>query len=251
LRIGGIVDVSTVDWYGKVSMVVFFSGCNFRCPYCQNSRLISGEYGNELSLEALRGRVEEGLMLLDAVVFSGGEPLLQSDGLFEAAEMVKGLGLDVMIETNGSLPYVIEGLMERGLLDRVALDVKAPLEGEIYGRTIGLRDMGEAAVRGVRTTLELCRRFHVDVEARTTVVPTISDDPGFIRRIASEIKDRCATYQLQQFDNLGDILSPELKRLTPPGRSTLLRLAEEALREGLERVYIKTREYGLERVDEE
>lgn len=248
LRVGGIVDLSTVDWYGNVSLVVFLSGCNFRCPYCQNSSLISRDYGKDLSLEALRKHIDVNIGLLDSVVFSGGEPLLQSDGLIEALEMTKRLDLKTMIETNGSIPEVVENLLERALLDRLALDVKAPLEDEIYGRVIGVPALGEVAVRGVRNTLEICKGFGVEVEARTTVVPGISDESWFIRRIASSIRGMCAAYQLQQFNNLGDILSPELKRLSPPSRERMLKLAEEAVKEGIKEVYVKTKEFGLERV---
>ncbi|MEM2127634.1 MAG: anaerobic ribonucleoside-triphosphate reductase activating protein [Candidatus Bathyarchaeia archaeon] len=248
LRVGGIVDLSTVDWYGNVSLVVFLSGCNFRCPYCQNMSLVRGDYGEDLSLDALRKRIEVNISLLDSVVFSGGEPLLQRDGLMEALEMVRSLGLKTMIETNGSLPEVVESLLQRALLDRVALDVKAPLEDEVYGRVIGVPALGGAAVNGVKKTLKICRGFGVEVEARTTVVPKISDEPWFIRDIASSIRELCVAYQLQQFDNLGDILSPELKMLTPPSRESMLKLAEEAVKEGVKEVYVKTRELGLERI---
>ncbi|MBS7638766.1 anaerobic ribonucleoside-triphosphate reductase activating protein [Candidatus Bathyarchaeota archaeon] len=248
LRVGGIVDLSTVDWYGNASLVVFLSGCNFRCPYCQNSSLIPGDYGEDMSLDALRKRIEVNIDLLDSVVFSGGEPLLQRDGLMEALEVVRSLGLKTMIETNGSHPEVVENLLKRGLLDRVALDVKAPLEDEVYGRVIGVPALGGAAVNGVKNTLETCKGFGVEVEVRTTVVPKISDEPWFIRSIASSIRELCVAYQLQQFDNLGDILSPELKMLSPPSRERMLKLAQEALEEGVKEVYVKTRELGLERV---
>lgn len=248
LRVGGFVDISTVDWYGNVSFLVFLSGCNFRCPYCQNSSLLSLEAGREIEIGELKERIGENIGLLDSVIFSGGEPLLQSDGLVEAADMTRDLGLKIMIETNGSLPEHLEKLLRRDLLDRVALDVKAPLEPVVYGRTIGLEELGAIAVRGVRRTLELCKDFGVDVEVRTTVVPKISDDPRFIRGIASSIRGLCASYHLQQFDNLGDILDPELKRLPPPSREKLIELAVEALNMGLKEVYIKTRGMGLERV---
>jgi pyruvate formate lyase activating enzyme len=66
LRIGGIVDMSTVDWYGNVSLVIFFSGCNFRCPYCQNSGLIPLESGEEVDIELIGERIRIGRQLLDA-----------------------------------------------------------------------------------------------------------------------------------------------------------------------------------------
>lgn len=103
MRIGGIVDMSTVDWYGNVSLVIFFSGRNFRCPYCQNSGLIPLESGEEVDIELIGERIRIGRQLLDAVVFTGDEPLLQPKALMEAGELVKGFGLKLMIDTNGSI----------------------------------------------------------------------------------------------------------------------------------------------------
>jgi pyruvate formate lyase activating enzyme len=248
MRLGGITDISTVDWYGNVSMVVFFAGCNFRCPYCQNSDLIPAGSGEEVELELLRRRIEVGLSLLDSVVFTGGEPLLQQKAVLEAAELVKNLGLKLMLDTNGSLPRVVEKLLDAGLVDRVALDVKAPLTTEDYGRVIGLPRLGAEMAESVEYAFELCNSHGVEVEARTTVAPTVSDDLDFIRRIAPSIKGRCSIYYLQQFDNTGNVLSPRLKELEPPSREEMVELADAAIGEGVRNVYIKTRELGLERI---
>jgi len=239
--------MSTVDWYGNVSLVVFFAGCNLRCPYCQNPGLIPACSGEDVRPEVLRQRIKINLNLLDAVVFTGGEPLLQPDGVEEAAEIVREFGLRLMLDTNGSRPGVLERLLEAGLVDRVALDVKAPLSAEDYGRTIGLPRLGAEVAEAVGRALELCSGHGAEVEARTTVAPTISDDPEFIRRIAYAIKGMCDVYYLQQFDNTGDVLSPRLRELKPPDRETMLLLADAALGEGVENVYIKTREFGLEK----
>lgn len=249
MRIGGITDVSTVDWYGNVSFVMFFAGCNFRCPYCQNSGLIPLDSGEVVSLELLRKRIEVGINLIDAVVFTGGEPLLQPEGLIEAAKLVKDYGLKLMLDTNGSIPRVVEQILDFRLIDRVALDIKAPLTAEEYRIAAGLQCEGEAIVNGIRRTLELCNRYDVEIEARTTVAPTVSDDSDFIRRIAKEIKGRCAVYYLQQFVNTGEVLSSKLKSMSPPHREKMVDLAEAAISEGLKDVYIKTRNMGLEKIE--
>jgi pyruvate formate lyase activating enzyme len=251
VRIGGIVDMSTVDWYGNVSLVVFFAGCNFRCPYCQNSALLPLDSGREVDLEVIRRRISMNMSPvpgLDAVVLTGGEPLIQPEAVMGIAKLVKGLDLKLMLDTNGSIPSAVEPLLEAGLVDRVALDVKAPLNKSDYRRVAGLTRGARSIVDGVKGTLSLCNNYGVEVEARTTVAPMVSDDPAFIRRIADEIRDRCYCYYLQQFDNTGDVLSPELKALSPPTREMMVELAETALNEGVENVFIKTREFGLERV---
>ncbi|MGD2141896.1 MAG: anaerobic ribonucleoside-triphosphate reductase activating protein, partial [Candidatus Bathyarchaeota archaeon] len=132
MRLGGIVDMSTIDWPGNVSLVVFFAGCNFRCPYCHNSSLIPLDSGQEINIDYLRSRIEVGRSLLDSVVLTGGEPLLQPEGVREAAELVKDLRLKVMLDTNGSRPEIMEDLLVDMLIDRVALDIKAPLNPQSY-----------------------------------------------------------------------------------------------------------------------
>jgi pyruvate formate lyase activating enzyme len=246
MRIGGVVDMSTVDWYGNVSLIVFFAGCNFRCPYCQNSGLLSLDSGQEVDADYLRRRIEVGRDLLDSIVITGGEPLLQPEGIEEIAGIARDLGLKLLLDTNGSRPKVIRGLLEAGLIDRVALDVKAPFTPKDYTRVTGR--MGGALYREVEKTLEICNDCGVEVEARTTIAPGLSDEPEFIERIASALKGRCDVYYLQQFDNIGDVLDPELKAKSPPSREKMMELAEVALASGLENVSIKTREMGLERM---
>ena len=250
MRIGGVVDKSTVDWYGNVSLIVFFAGCNFRCPYCHNSGLIPMDSGEEVELDYLRQRILVNMTpvpVLDSVVLTGGEPTLQAEAVREVAGLVRELGLKVMLDTNGSVPEAIEPLLEAGLVDRVALDIKAPLNARDYGQGAGISD-AEEVVSNVGRTLDLCMEYGVEVEARTTVAPTVTDSERFIREIAGDIKDRCAVYYLQQYDNTGEVLSPRLKELASPSRERLVELAEVALGEGLGNVYVKTREDGLERV---
>ena len=250
MRIGGVVDLSTVDWYGNVSLIVFFAGCNFRCPYCHNSGLIPMDSGVEVDLDYIRQRILVNMTPvpeLDSVVITGGEPTLQAEAVREVAGLVRELGLKVMLDTNGSDAKAIESLLEDGLVDRVALDIKAPLNPTDYARGAGVSNAG-GIVANVQRTLDICKEYGVDVEARTTVAPTVTDSERFIREIAGDIRDRCAVYYLQQYDNTGEVLSPRLKELAPPSRERLLELAEVALGEGLGNVYVKTREDGLERV---
>jgi len=250
MRIGGVTDMSTVDWYGNVSLVVFFAGCNLRCPYCQNSGLLPLDSGQSVPLSYLEDRLRTGMEpvpQLDAVVFTGGEPLLQPDAVIDAARLVKRLGLKLMLDTNGTIYENAKRVLETGLVDRVALDVKAPLDAEEYGRTTGIPD-ARKAVKSVDAALDLTKDLGLEMEARTTVAPTVSDDPAFIRRIAEDIRGRVDVYYLQQFDNQGEVLSPELKAMDRPPRERMFSLAREALGAGLDHVYVKTRFEGLVRV---
>lgn len=246
MRLGGVVDTSTIDWYGNVSLVVFFAGCNLRCPYCQNAGLIPLDSGETLGPEYLRMRLEKEKNLLDSIVVSGGEPLLQPEGIREVCRLAEEMGLKVMLNTNGSRPHVVEGLLNDGLIDRVALDVKAPLTPGSYAPFQGAEGGNIPAM--VKRTMEICRERGVEVEARTTVAPGLSDEPGFIKAIAEDITDLCDLYVLQQFDNMGEVLCPDLKSKTPPTKEKLIELAGVASEAGLRNVYIKTRRTGLERI---
>ena len=96
IRIGGVTDMSTVDWYGNVSLVLFWAGCNIKCPYCQNASLVPLDSGTEVSLGYLDERLKQGMNpvpSLDAVVFTGGEPLLQPVFLASLLSLCKEDGL--------------------------------------------------------------------------------------------------------------------------------------------------------------
>jgi pyruvate formate lyase activating enzyme len=248
LRVGGITDMSTVDWYGNVSLIVFCAGCNYRCPYCQNSGLIPLDSGREIELSFLKERFEANKVINDAVVFTGGEPTLQPEAIIEAAKLAKRHDLKVMLDTNGSVKENVDIVLRSGCIDRVALDVKAPINLIDYGMVTGRPDLGDVSVEAVENCLNLSRELDIEMEVRTTIAPGLSDTPEFISKIAASIKGRCDVYYLQQFDNLGEVLSQTLKQEKPPTREAMMSLSREALRTGLRNVYIKTRSNGLERM---
>jgi len=250
LRIGGIVDMSTVDWYGNVSLVIFFAGCNFRCPYCQNSSLIPMDTGEVVDLDFIRNRINLNMSpvpQLDSIVFTGGEPTLQPVGLYSVARLVQSMGYKIMLDTNGSHPEVIEDLLKEGSIDRVALDVKAPLNSHDYCTASGLKN-SENVVKYVNNTIDLCNEYNVEIEARTTVAPGISDSDEFIKKLAADIKGRVTCHYLQQYDNTGEILDAQLKLKNSPTRERMLELGKISLNQGIVNVYIKTRSEGLERI---
>ena len=251
IKIGGVTDMSTVDWYSNVSMVVFWAGCNIKCPYCHNSLLIPMDSGTEVNLHYLDDRLKQGLYpvpSLDAVVFTGGEPLLQSDQVIKAAKLVKQYGLKLMLDTNGTLMEAADKVLKTGLFDRVALDVKSPLTPKAFGNLSGVPEMAEKYVTSIKHVISLCTELGIPVEARTTVAPGVSDQEDYIREIAQEIKGKIDVYYLQQFDNQGDVLDPELKKQDSPPKEHLIKLAKAAIDEGVDPVYIKTRFEGLERI---
>lgn len=244
---GGIIDLSTVDWPLKVCSVIFFSGCNFRCPFCQNGKLVDASYGREIEVRSLVNLILKSKPLIDGVVITGGECTLQREGLIELCRELRRQGLEVGVDTNGSTPEVIELLLEENIINRVALDVKAPLDSKAYEKAIGLPGHGERVIKEVEKTLDILLRSNVEVEVRTLIVPGFLDDVDSIRMIARRIVG-VTKFVIQQFRPEADLLDQSLKSMRPPTKQELLIMAKAALSEGVKNVYIRTRENGLERV---
>ncbi len=214
---GGILDLSTVDFPGKLCSVIFFAGCPFRCPYCQNYRLLTG--GMNVSVEEIVAEVKRNF-LIDGVCFTGGEPLAQNlDELTELVKRLKDLGLAVKLDTNGYYPEKLEKVLD--VIDYVAMDFKTLPES--YAELTGREDSAERVLESLRILTD----SGVEYEIRTTVVPTIVDrrEVEGIARILSEFG--VERYVLQQFRN-EDVLDDSLKQVEPFPKSYLLELGRIA-----------------------
>ena len=192
-------------------------------------------------------RIAKNSQLIDTVGFCGGEPTLQEPALLDICQRVRALGQEVFINTNGTRPAVIGRLVSEGLLNFLTLDVKAPLDPPDYQEVIGILDPEGTVVNRVKETLRICRDMRISLEVRTTVVPTLTDDEDFVKRIAGDIPPD-VKYVLQQYSSEGDILDERFKRVMSPSRQRMLELARTAAHEGLSDVYIRTRDSGQERV---
>jgi pyruvate formate lyase activating enzyme len=250
IRIGGQIEVSTVDWSGHVTFLLFCAGCDFRCPFCSNSSLIPYSSGQDFTLRAIKERISMGINrgIIDSIGFTGGEPSLQTEPIIQLCRWAKERGLNTFLNTNGNHPNSIEKLGENKLLDYVALDVKAPLEPEIYGRTIGLTRNIRKIVERVKESLITCKKNGISLEVRTTVVPGLIDDIESIRKIANFIKNKCSIYVLQQFYPFKEVLNKKFLKKNSPDRQDLINLAMIALEEDIEKVYVRTRQNGMERI---
>lgn len=247
IRVGSLLDLSTIDWPNHITLMLFCAGCNFKCPFCMNATLMPANSGGEIGLDLVEERVMGNIGFLDAVGATGGEPGLQPEPIIELYRWVKKKNVKTFLNTNGSNPQLIERLLAENLLDHAAIDVKAPLRSEAYGKVIGLkRDVGRI-VENVRRSLELCRKAGLSVETRTTIVPTLIEDERAIREIARVAKDY-GPYILQQFFPFEDVPDEKLRMVKPTSRDALIKLARSSLEEGAGEVYIRTRESGMERI---
>jgi len=201
---GGLQKSSFIDYPGKVSCVLFTSGCNFDCPYCHNPDLVNGRMERHAMLKdkGIYDFLEERKDFLDGVVISGGEPTLQED-LVSLCERVKNLGYSVKLDTNGSRPGELKRLIDYGLVDYVAMDIKTdPLS---YDPLIKKGFNSEDLLSSIRTIMESAPAY----EFRTTCVKELVDE-----RIIEDIARMIAgarLYALQQFNDT-EVLHPEFFR---------------------------------------
>ncbi|MCM1568983.1 MAG: anaerobic ribonucleoside-triphosphate reductase activating protein [Roseburia sp.] len=168
MRIYGLNKTTLLDYPEHVAATLFTGGCNFRCPFCQNGGLVlSPESQPALSLEEVLAFLEKRRGILDGVCITGGEPTLQPD-LAEFIRKIKGLGYRVKLDSNGYRPWALEGLLREGLLDYIAMDVKASREN--YAKAVGFSNPEMSLVE---RSIELIRGSGIDYEFRTTVVKGI------------------------------------------------------------------------------
>ncbi len=202
MRIGGLQKITLLDFPGAVACTVFTSGCNLRCPFCHNAPLVDalGDdelFGEELLFTLLKKRKG----VLDGVAITGGEPLMQRD-IEEFISKIKALGFKVKLDTNGTYPEKLKSLLQKGLLDYVAMDVKAPVEN--YGAVAGTDAFGEK----IKESIKLLLGCNIPYEFRTTVVKELHSEDDF-HKIGELIKGAKA-YYIQCFKDSGNILGDGL-----------------------------------------
>jgi pyruvate formate lyase activating enzyme len=211
MDIKGFVDVSFVDWDSKIAAVIFLPNCNFRCPFCHNGNLVSNpEKSETIPFEQIENQLKIHRGWIDGVCITGGEPTLHAD-LPELCSKIKKMGFQVKLDTNGTNPTLLKELLEKGPIDYVAMDIKAPLTVQKYSKACGID--AEKLLGNVKESIETLMESSIDYEFRTTVVPTIHDIED-IRRICSSLVG-CRKYVLQKFDvSLGkETLNPEFMKL--------------------------------------
>jgi pyruvate formate lyase activating enzyme len=189
--------------------------------------MLNSKTGKKMDTQELYSLVAEGGQPIDAVVFSGGEPTLQPDALYELADAFKKNGLSVKIDTNGSNSGAIVEMLARNIIDYIALDVKAPLDREREYSNL-IQTNAEPVIKNIKEILKLRRVFPFVLECRTTIVPGLIFREHEIEEIAKQIAGHCDLYVLQQFTPDRGCLDKEYTKLKPPTRQELLKLAKIA-----------------------
>lgn len=206
-----------IDWPGRLSATVFLSGCPLACPFCHNSQLIAPGERRAEDLDALLGHLRDRRGWIDGVVVSGGEPTADP-ALSEFLGLLKGEGVRVRLDTNGTAPELLSALIADTLVDCVALDVKAVPER--YPEATGGHDVWDSVAACIETLVS----SGIDHEFRTTICPGVTE-PADLPSIASRLSGGRA-YVIQQF-RPERTLDLELASATPPAPSTLRDAAEK------------------------
>lgn len=193
-RLGGLTPLSLTDYPGLLSAVLFCQGCPWSCVYCHNPHLLAAEVPPERDWRSVLDFLRRRVGLLDAVVFSGGEPTLQS-GLAGALREVRRLGFRLGLHTAGPYPERLAEVLP--LLDWVGFDVKAPFES--YDRVSGVSGSGAKA----RESLRLLVESGVDHECRTTVHPALFSAPELAALSESLFSLGARRHVLQAFRSAG------------------------------------------------
>ena len=201
MKIQGLAKMTLLDYPSKVACTVFTAGCNFRCPFCHNALLVE-ENGESYSQEEILSFLEKRRGLLDGVCITGGEPLLQTDIEDFIAE-IKAMGYSIKLDTNGSFPDKLISLVQKGLIDYVAMDVKNCIEK--YPLSVGINNFD---TQNIEKSIDFLLTGAVDYEFRTTVVAehhNIQDIEDLSKRIKGA---KC--YFLQKFVDSGALLEEGL-----------------------------------------
>ena len=203
MKISGLQKLTLLDYPGKLACTIFTTGCNFRCPFCQNASLVLPEAESDrMDEEEVLSFLKKREGVLDGVCITGGEPCLQSD-LEDFIEKVRSFGFSVKLDTNGSFPEKLSSLLEKGLLDYVAMDIKTSKER--YLEVCGVKN--EKILENVCKSVEILKNSGVPHEFRTTTAKELQTEEDF-RKIGEWLKGE-KKYFIQQYVSSGDLVGEE------------------------------------------
>lgn len=199
MNIQGYQKMTLLDYPGRVACTVFTGGCNLRCPFCHNAGLVSTPVAQPNAIDEVLAYLSRRQNILDGVCITGGEPLLQPD-LTDFIRRLKDMGFAVKLDTNGSLPHRLQAVLDTGLVDYVAMDIKSSPAG--YSRTIGC----EMDIEAFASSVRLLKEGRVPFELRTTAVKGIHTPADFAaigRWIGGQ---NPPAYFIQRFVDSGNLL---------------------------------------------
>ena len=204
MKILGLQKLTLLDYPGHISAIVFLGGCNFRCPFCQNSSLV--QRPAELPIvteEEFFSFLKKRSGILEGVCVTGGEPTLSPE-LPDFLSSIKSAGYLVKLDTNGTNPDMLGSLIAEKTVDYVAMDIKAGRAN--YGHVCGIKNpsTAESLLEKVRTSVELLKNSPLEYEFRTTMVKGLHTQSDF--EDISQWISGCKAYYLQSFRDCDEVL---------------------------------------------
>ncbi|MDD2352481.1 MAG: anaerobic ribonucleoside-triphosphate reductase activating protein [Candidatus Caldatribacteriota bacterium] len=207
IKIKKIISTSLIDWEGMIVSTLYVGGCNFRCPFCYNTDLVLRHQSlQDIPIEEMISSILSKKPFLDGICLSGGEPTL-NEGVKDFLLEIKKHNLKIKIDTNGSNPEILKDIIEKNLVDYIAMDIKTMLREEDYSEVIGLKI--DNIISKIRNSINLIMNSGIDYEFRTTIIPKFHDIE-VIKNIAEEITG-ARRYILQRFIQSEEMLDPDLK----------------------------------------
>ena len=224
---------SSLDYPGKMALVLFTPGCNLRCKYCHNPQLIKNQKLSKWDIEEIMEEVESNMDFIDAIVLSGGEPLLHLDDIKKFIKQAKENDLLVKLDTNGLHPKHTKKIIQD--LDYVAMDIKAPLDKYYKISDVYPNDTPKL----ITETINLIMDNKIFLECRTTYVPRLLE-PEDIIELTKNL--RCDRYILQQFRNRVT-LDASLSNYEEPNPDFLRGILERT-ESNIPEIRLKSRQFG-------
>lgn len=216
MNISGLQKLTLLDFPGKLACTVFTAGCNFRCPFCHNASLVLPGEMPHMDTEEVLSFLEKREGILEGVCITGGEPCLQDD-LEQFIETVRSMGFLIKLDTNGSFPQKLSSLLEKGLLDYVAMDIKTSKEK--YLEVCGVKN--EKLLQNVIESVEILKSSTVPHEFRTTTAKELQTKEDF-EKIGEWLKGE-KRYFIQQYETSGELVGAEM---TPYSKGELSAFAD-------------------------
>ncbi len=217
MKIHGLQKMTLLDFPGRVACTVFLGGCDFRCPFCHNFELADGSAKPVMDDEELLAFLKKRQGLLDGVAFTGGEPCLHQD-LPALMRRIRELGFAIKLDTNGYHPQLLKSILDEGLIDYAAMDIKN--SPEKYAVTSGVKEVNMDVIR---ESIALLMNSRIDYEFRTTVVDEFHQSDDFHR--IGELIRGARHYYLQCFTDRDSV---PFGNLHAPSKEALESYAEIA-----------------------
>ncbi len=216
MKLIGLQKMTVLDFPGRVACIVFTFGCNFRCPFCHNASLVTGNGDGDITEDEFFAFLKKRQGILDGVCVTGGEPLLQND-IEDFLKKIKALGYEIKLDTNGMFPEKLKKIVNAGLVDYVAMDIKN--SPEHYALTVGKEEIDFEKIK--ESVDFLINEADVEYEFRTTVVAEFHSESVFDG--IGELIKGAKNYYLQGFVDSGDLIG---ENLTPLPKAVMQKMAE-------------------------